>query len=100
MLLRPVIGHYSAASQFQIAAYHKRTLGGTDGTLEIGENSIRFVSEKASDSRTWLYRDIETIGKPDAFRFRVTTDRETFILELKAELPEAAYQFAWSRVYP
>ena len=40
-----------------------------------------------------------TIGKPDSFRFRVTTSRENYILELKAHLPEAAYQFAWSKVY-
>jgi hypothetical protein len=36
---------------------------------------------------------------PDSFRFRVTTNRETYVLELKAELPETAYQFAWSKVY-
>jgi hypothetical protein len=96
---RPVVGHYSAASQFQVSAYHRRTLGGTDGTLEIGEDSIQFVSDKPADSRTWLYRDIETIGKPDSFRFRVTTSRETYILELKAELPEEAYQLAWRKVY-
>ena len=96
---RPVVGHYVTASQYQIAAYHRRALGGTDGKLEIGQDSVRFVSDKLADSRTWLYRDIETIGKPDSFRFRVTTSRETYILELKAELPEAAYQFAWGKVY-
>jgi hypothetical protein len=96
---RPVVGHYSAASQFQVSVYHRRTLGGTGGTLEIGEDSIQFVSDKPADSRTWLYRDIETIGKPDSFRFRVTTSRETYILELKAELPEEAYQLAWRKVY-
>jgi hypothetical protein len=96
---RPVVGHYATTSQFQVATYHRRMLGGTDGTLEIGEDSIRFVSHKPADSRTWLYRDIETIGKPDSFRFRVTTNRETYILELKAELPEAAYQLAWRKVY-
>jgi hypothetical protein len=96
---RPVLGHYSAASQFQVAAYHRRAFGGTDGMLEIGEGSIRFVSDKPADSRTWLYRDIETIGKPDSFRFRVTTNRETYVLELKAELPEAAYLLAWRQVY-
>ncbi len=96
---RPVVGHYANAAQFQIPAYHRRTLGGTDGTLEIGQDSISFVSEKLADSRTWLYRDIETIGRPDSFRFRVTTSRETYVLELKAELPEAAYQLAWSKVY-
>ncbi len=96
---RPVVGHYAVASQFRVAAYHRRTLGGADGTLEIGQDSIRFVSDKPADSRTWLYRDIETIGKPDSFRFRVTTNRETYIVELKSELPDAAYQFAWNRVY-
>jgi hypothetical protein len=96
---RPVVGHYPAEAQFQIAAYHRRTLGGSHGTLEIGEDSIRFVSRKPADSRTWLYRDIETIGRPDSFRFRVTTNRESYILELKAELPEAGYQVAWRRVY-
>src|SRR5205823_14229640 len=98
-VLRPVVGHYPAASQFKVAAYHRRTLGGADGTLEIGQESIRFVSDKPADSRTWLYRDIETIGKPDPFRFRVTTHRETYVLDLKAELPEAAYQLAWNKLY-
>jgi hypothetical protein len=96
---RPVVGHYGSASQFQVPAYHRRARGGTNGTLEIGEEAIRFVSDKPVDSRTWLYRDIETIGKPDSFRFRVTTSRETYIVDLKSELPEAAYQFAWSKVY-
>ena len=96
---RPVVGHYQVTSLYQIPAYHRRSFAGTNGTLEIGETALRFVSDKPEDSRTWLYRDIETIGRPDAFRFRVTTNRETYVMELKAELPEAAYQFAWSRVY-
>jgi len=98
-IYRPIVGHYATASQFRVAAYHRRTLGGTDGTLEIGQDSIRFVSDKSADSRTWRYRDIETIGKPDSFRVRVTSNRENYVLELKAELPEAAYQFAWDKVY-
>jgi hypothetical protein len=74
-----------------------RTFSGTIGTLAIGEASIRFVSDKSEDSRTWLYRDIETIGRPDSFRFRVTPNWETYVLELKENFPEAAYGFAWSR---
>jgi hypothetical protein len=96
---RPVVGHYQEDSQFRVAAFHRRALKGTDGTLEIGEDSIQFVSAQPADSRTWLYRDIETIGRPDSFRLRVTTNRETYVLELKEDLPEAAYQLAWSRIY-
>jgi hypothetical protein len=96
---RTVVGHYAEESHFQAAAYHRRMGAGTNGLLKIGQESIQFVSEKPSDSRTWLYRDVETIGRPDSFRFRVTTSRETYVLELKEDLPEAAFQFAWSRVY-
>jgi hypothetical protein len=96
---RPVVGHYAEASQFRVAAYHRRSFGGTNGTLEIGQEAILFVGDKPADSRTWLYRDIETIGRPDSFRFRVTTNRETYVVELKSELPESTYQFAWSKVY-
>ena len=96
---RPVVGHYSSTSEFQIPAYHPRTLGGTHGTLEIGKDAIRFVSDKPADSRTWLYRDVETIGRPDSYRFRVTTNRETYVVELKSPLPEAAYELAWTKVY-
>ncbi len=67
--------------------------------LEIGDEAIRFVSDTPADSRTWLYRDIETIGRPDSFRFRITTNRETYVVELKSELPEPAYELAWRKVY-
>jgi hypothetical protein len=96
---RPVVGHYPEDSQFQVAVYHRRALGGTNGMLEIGQVSIQFVSDKPADSRTWLYRDIETIGRPDSYSFRVTTQRETYVFELKNELPDPAYRFAWSKVY-
>src|SRR5439155_23209923 len=91
-IYRPIVGHYATASQFQVAAYHRRALGGTEGTLEIGQDSIRFVSDKPADSRTWLYRDIETIGKPDSFSFRETTNRENYILVLTDDFPAAVYE--------
>jgi hypothetical protein len=96
---RTLVGHYPEESQFQAAAYHRRVRAGTSGFLKIGQESIQFVSDKPADSRTWLYRDIETIGRPDSFRFRVTTNRETYSLELKEDLPETAYELAWSKVY-
>jgi hypothetical protein len=96
---RTVVRHYPAESQFQAAAYHRRVRGGNSGILRIGTESIQFVSDKPADSRTWLYRDIETIGRPDSFRLRVTTNRETYVVELKEDLPDAAYELAWSRIY-
>jgi hypothetical protein len=96
---RPVVGHYWQGMQFEVPAFHRRTFGGTNGTLRIGEESIQYLSDSPADARTWLYRDIETIGRPDSFRFRVTTNRETYVVELKGELPDGAYELAWSKVY-
>lgn len=96
---RPVVGHYEETARFRIPAFHRRLRRGADGTLEVGNDSIRFASEQPGESRTWLYRDIETIGQPDSYRFRVTTARETYVLELKRQLSDEAYRFAWDRVY-
>lgn len=100
-LQRPVIGQYSIAgpAPFEIPAYHRHVLGGNHGTIRIGTGAIEFISEKPKDSRTWPYPDIETIGSPDPFHFRVTSFAETYTFDLKERLPERAYDFAWQRVY-
>jgi hypothetical protein len=40
---RPVVGHFPEDSQFQVAVYHRRILGGTNGMLEIGQVSIQYI---------------------------------------------------------
>ena len=95
-IYRPIVGHYAAASQFQIAAYHRLALGGTNGTLEIGQVAIRFVSDKPVDSRTWLYRDIETIGRPDRFRFRAVEQWRVATRSDSARHPPSALESCWS----
>ncbi len=96
---RPVVGDYEEAARFRIPAFHRRLRRGADGMLDIGNDSIRFTSDTPGESRTWLYRDIETIGQPDSYRFRVTSARQTYVVELKQELSDEAYRFAWDRVY-
>ena len=99
-IARPIVGHYPQSDAlFTIPAYHRRAFAGSKGTLEIGSEAIRFIGSRPGDSRTWLYRDIETIGMPDEFRLRVTTVTETYVLELENKLPRAAYDFAWGKIY-
>jgi hypothetical protein len=98
---RPTVGFYAVSNgrAFEIPAYHREFLGGAHGKLVIGDNSIQFLSGKANESRTWLYRDIETIGSADPFHFRVSTYAETFTFDLKDRIPEDAYRLASARVY-
>jgi hypothetical protein len=100
-LNRPVLGSYGSAgeSTVTIAAYHRHTLGGCNGRIEIGVDTIRFISDKPSHSRTWRYQDMETIGSSDPFDFRISTFAETFRFDLKERLPEKAYEAAWQRIY-
>ncbi len=96
----PVEGFYATAPPaFTIPAYHRHALRGVPGRLEIGPQAIRFVAEKPADSRTWLYRDIESIGNSDPFHLRVSTGAETYMFDLKERLKPEAYDFAWEKVF-
>lgn len=100
-LQRPVIGAFGAAPQSEavIRAYHRHRLGGCHGTIRIDSDAIRFASDRPEDSRTWLFRDIETLGTMNPFHFRVSTLAKTFNFDLKEILPEGAYDIAVRRVY-
>ena len=86
-------------SALEIPAYHRHRLGGCHGVVRIAEEGIQFTSEKQADSRTWLYRDVETIGSSDPFNLRVTSFTGTYTFDLKRRLPEEAYHLAWQRVH-
>lgn len=98
---RPVIGAYDVGAEgsFSAAAYHRHLFGGAHGVLEIGSDGIQFKTDTKADSRTWLYRDIQTIGKSGPFNFRISTESETYNFDLKERLPEGAYDLAWSKLY-
>ncbi len=100
-LQRPVIGAFGPAPlpEAVIPAYHRHRLGGCHGTIRIDSDAIRFLSDRPQDSRTWLYRDLETLGTMNPFHFRVSTLAETFNFDLKERLPESAYDLAARRVY-
>lgn len=100
-LPRPVIGAFgqSLQSEAVIRVYHRHRLGGCNGTIRIDSDAIRFTSDRPEDSRTWLYRDLETLGTMNPFHFRVSTLAETFNFDLKERLPDLAYDFAVRRVY-
>ncbi len=99
-LQRPVLGDLGGIDfTFRVPAYHRHIAGGAHGVLEIGSAGIRFVTKVKADSRTWLYRDIDTIGSSGPFNFRVTTLAETYNFDLKERLPEGAYDLAWRYTY-
>ena len=100
-LKRPIIGAYDVGGEgrFSVPAYHRHVFGGAHGVMEIGPDGIQFKTDTKADSRTWLYRDIQTIGSSGPFNFRISTASETYTFDLKERLPEKAYDLAWSKLY-
>lgn len=96
---RPMTASYSIPGEgVEIPAYHRHRFGGCHGVLVISEAGIRFVSRRETDSRTWLYRDVETVGSMNEFHFRVSTLIETFNLDLKERIPLWVYERVWRHV--
>ena len=100
-LVRPLVGDYELAGESPggIPVYHRHRLRGCHGVLRIAEEGIRFVSEKPKDSRSWLYRDLETIGSSNPFSLRLRSYVETYTFELKNRLPEETYRLVWQRIH-
>ena len=100
-LARPVVGAFDLVGEpvRELSAYHRHRLRGCHGVLRIAEEGIQFLTEDSADSRTWLYRDVETIGGSDPFNLRVTSFAETYMFDLKDRLPEEEYRLMWQRIY-
>jgi len=100
-LKRPVVGFLASPSQgdvYELPAYHRHRFGGCHGKLRIDASGIQFVSDRAQDSRTWSYSDIETVGTMNAFNFRISSLNETYNFDLKERLPPAAYDLSFKSV--
>lgn len=98
---RPLVGAYELPEEAarEIPAYHRHRLRGCHGVLRITEEGIHFLSEKPADSRTWLYREVQTIGSADPFNLRITSFAATYMFDLKNRLPEGEYRFMWQRIH-
>ena len=100
-LERPLVGDYELAGESPggIPVYHRHRLRGCHGVLRITEEGIRFLSDKPKDSRSWLYRDLETIGSSNPFSLRVRSYVETYTFDLKDRVPEETYRLVWQRIH-
>ena len=100
-LVRPLVADFELAGEPPegIPVYHRHRFRGCHGVLRIAEEGIRFSSEKPKDSRSWLYQDLETIGRSRPFDMRVRSYVETYTFELKSRLPEETYRLLWQRVH-
>jgi hypothetical protein len=94
-------------AKYQLPVKHQHTLGGCQGTLEIGEQQVVYKTSHQSDSRVWRYEDLSSIGSTGRFQLRLTTMERTggeygaeknFIFDLKRHLEPEVYDFIWGKI--
>lgn len=92
---------------WRVDAKLRHRLGGSQGTLMIADDRIVYQSETPGESRTWRFRDIDSINTSGVFNFSITTlehsrwrhtaDTE-FVFELKEPLNESRYNELWRKI--
>jgi hypothetical protein len=109
-LKRPVVSALiplDIAAKFTIAVKHLRGFGGTQGTLEIGDEYIVYKTAVPKDSRIWHYQDISSVGTTGPYQMRLTSmDRaegesggeRNFVFSLKERLAPEVYDFIWWKI--
>ena len=95
------------APLWEIPVKHLLRFGGDEGVLQVGPDRIVYKSEKASESRSWRYQDIENISTSGPFQLTITTferarthygNRKGFNFALKQRLEESRYNDLWLRL--
>ena len=92
---------------WEIPVKHLLRFGGDEGVLRVGTDVLVYTSDKAGESRTWRYEDIDNISSSGPFQLTVTTfekaathygDLKGFNFALKERLEEARYNDLWLRL--
>ena len=109
-LTRPLVTSLLPATQvskFELPAKHLHALGGCQGVLKFGEESVSYLSNTPEDSRQWQYEELDSMGSTGQFQLRLTTLERTrseiggqknFIFELKSRMTPEMYDFVWWKV--
>lgn len=99
---RPVINgdpSPTAAIIAELPAHHQERFGGSNGTLRFREDGIDYVAADGRDGRSWRWSDIQTLGNPNPWEFRVTAYREIVEFDLKRPLSRELFDRLWDYLY-
>lgn len=82
-----------------IPVHHNTLRGGSNGVLRFSDDGIDYVTQAPEDSRSWEWRDIQTVSYPDAYHFTVYGFLETYSFDLKHSLPAGIYDHATDEIF-
>ena len=83
------------------------TIQGSEGVLQVGPDRIVYKTDRARQSRTWRYDDIENVSTSDRYQLTLTTyerakthygSMKGFNFQLKRPLDEKRFESLWKRL--
>jgi hypothetical protein len=105
-ITRPVMSSVLPASlgepRVRVGAKHLRGRKGTHGTIAVYASGLAYEAGDSGDSRYWRFTDIESILRTSPFKLLINVYERggvrPFAFELKAPLPQEAFDYVWDQV--
>lgn len=103
----PELADPAIQPKWQVAVKLRHGLGGSNGTLLVGDDRIVYKSETAGESRTWRFTDIESISMSGPFELSITSLERSgwrhsgpteFRFQLKEPVAENRYNELWRKI--
>jgi hypothetical protein len=94
---RPATGAIGLPT-WSLPVKHLRPIVGSEGTLSFTADAIVYATPAKTESRTWRYSDIESIGSSGPFQLTITTLEKGFNFQLKQPITEARYNQLWLQI--
>jgi hypothetical protein len=75
----------------EIAARRSKRFGGNNGLLRIRQLGIDYVTAQPGQSRSWSWRDLQTLSRPDPYHLLVFGYRDSYAFDLKGTLSREVF---------
>jgi hypothetical protein len=108
---RPLVASVAPAPEsepvFEVPVKRLHRFGGCIGSLKIYPDRVVYEARnEPKNSRLWRYGDIQSFSQSERYRFELVSFEDKFggskayNFQLREDLPAAAYDYVWARVYP
>ena len=89
----------AASAIAEIPAHRREFVGASNGTLRFRDDGIDYVATDGRNSRSWRWSDIQTLGNPNPWEFRVDGYREVAEFDLKRPMARELFDRVWDLLY-
>ncbi len=101
-IVRPVLNGIpdpNAPAETVIAVRRSKHYGGSNGLLRISQDGIDYVTAQPGQSRSWRWRDLQTLSNPDPYHLLVFGYRDSYAFDLKDALTRQVFNHLCDEIW-